>query len=330
MPTRLRTARARLRDIVDPIDLSERVPLTSAAGRVLADPVTTRRPVPHDVGGDTRETTGSVVERDQIVLPAGHRLSRSDLGRCKTVSQTRVAVVTRPTVGVIPTGDHLVDADPESGEIVEPTGLTVASLVERWGGKPTYRDVVREDPEALRAAIQRDLTRDIVVATVDEQTPLPDVVDSLGEVLVDDVSISPGSPACLGRVHETTIILVPGTAVYCLVAAMQLVRPAVKRSGRLPFESFPSRELHLASPLKSEPGTRTFHPVSIAQDEGRSVPDEHAVESHEDVVAEPISLDEQTGISRDATPDGWITVDESTEEVRAGDRVTVEEWEYQP
>ena len=407
--TRLTEAVARLRDVVDPVDRTERVPVTSAVGRVLAADVPARRAVPHydraamdgfavqaedtfgastrspavlrrveeasdaeptvapgravrvhtgselpagadavvkvedadvhgeDVevgsavaGGENVAPVGEDVPEGATVFEAGRRLRESDLALCKSVGATRVEVVARPTVGVVPTGEELVDADPRPGEVVETNGLTAATLVERWGGKPTYRNVVDDERHALRAAVERDLTKDLVVTTggtsVGERDLVPDVVDDLGEVLVHGVALKPGHPVGFGVVRETPVLMLPGYPVSCLVTAVQFVRRAVKRAGRLPLADHPATEAKLTEKIPSEVGVRTFARVAIEDGESG----DEGAERDRVPTARPVRTGGAGVLSSVAAADGWVPVSESREGIPAGETVTVEDWEYQP
>jgi len=434
--TRLTEATARLCEVVDPVERTERVPVTGAVGRVLAEDVRARRPVPHydraamdgfavraedtfgasarspailrkaeavsdgpggenpetveagengdpsvrsgtavgvhtgselpagadavvkvedvDVRGDDVEV-GTAVAAGENVAPvgedvpegttmfeAGRRVRGSDLALCKSVGTTRVEVVARPTVGVVPTGEELVDADPRPGEVVETNGLTVATLVERWGGKPTYRNVVDDERHALRAAIERDLTKDLVVTTggtsVGERDLVPDVVSDLGEVLVHGVALKPGHPVGFGVVRETPVLMLPGYPVSCLVTAVQFVRRAVKRAGRLPLGSHPATEATLVEKIPSDVGVRTFARVKTDRggtDEGgdeRKDDDQNTDPDGEPggATVRPVRTGGAGVLSSVAAADGWVPVPESREGIPAGETVTVEDWEYLP
>lgn len=266
---------------------------------------------------------GEDVAEGQLLYEPGHRLRPSDLGLLKSVGRWKVEVYQQPTVAVVPTGEELVEADPEPGEIIETNGLTVSQYVSRWGGEATYRDIVTDDRAALRAAIQRDLTKDIIVtiggSSVGQRDLMAEVLDELGEVLVHGVAIKPGYPVGFGVVEETPIIMLPGYPVSCLMDAVQLLRPALKKAGHLPVEPLPSREATLTRKIPSEPGTRTFARVET------SVDDETG-----DRTATPTRSSGAGVLSSIALADGWVVVPEDREGYAAGDRVAVEDWEAQP
>ncbi|WP_336364296.1 molybdopterin molybdotransferase MoeA [Halalkalicoccus salilacus] len=269
--------------------------------------------------GENVGDAGEDVAKGQRLYEPGHRIRPSDLGLLKSVGLDAVEVAERPTAAVIPTGEELVQTDPGPGEIIETNGLTVSRLVDRWGGRPTYRDVVTDDREALRAAIQRDLTKDLIVTTggssVGERDLIPEVVDDLGEVLVHGVALKPGHPVALGVVEDTPVIMLPGYPVACIVNAVQFLRPALKRVGGMPIEDHPTTEARLGRKIRSEPGVRTFARVKLEEEEGERT-------------VEPTRVSGSGVLSSVALADGWVVVPEEREGIAEGERVAVEDWEW--
>ena len=271
-----------------------------------------------------RENVGEIgedVTEGQPLYDPGHRLRPSDVGLLKSVGVFEVDVYDRPTVGVIPTGEELVEANPQPGEVIETNGLTVSQFVQRWGGNATYRDIVTDDESALRAAVQRDLTKDVIVTTggssVGERDLIPEVVSELGEVLVHGVALKPGHPVALGVVEETPVIMLPGYPVACIINAMQFLRPVLKHVGNLPIEPVQTAPATLLRKIPSEPGTRTFARVRTEQtDDG--------------LTATPTRASGSGVLSSVALADGWVVVPEDREGYGAGETVAVENWEALP
>ena len=270
--------------------------------------------------GENVAPVGEDVSEGQTLYDPGHRLRPSDLGLLKSTGVDEIETYERPTVGVVPTGEELVQADPAPGEVIETNGLTVSQYVERWGGVPTYRDVVTDDEAALRAAVQRDLTKDIVVTTggssVGERDLIPEVIEELGEVLVHGVALKPGHPCALGVVEDTPVVMLPGYPVACIVNAVQFLRPLVKHLGHLPAAPHPTRAARLDRKIRSEPGVRTFVRVSLDGDEDG------------ELTATPTRAGGSGVLSSVALADGWVVVPEEREGIPEGETVTVEDWEY--
>ena len=268
--------------------------------------------------GENVGPVGEDVAAGDRLFEAGHRLRPSDLGLLKAVGHRAVRVYDRPRVEVVPTGDELVQADPEPGEVVETNGLTASRYVRRWGGEATHRDVVSDDRAALRAAIERGLDADAIVTTggssVGERDLVPDVLADAGEVLVHGVAVRPGHPVALAVVEGTPVLALPGYPVACIVNAVQFARPAVKRLGRLPPNEHPTTRARLTRKVASEPGVRTF--VRVRLEDGTDGPE-----------AVPLRAGGAGVLSSVALADGWVVVPESREGLDAGEAVAVEHWE---
>jgi molybdopterin molybdotransferase len=289
--------------------------------------------------GENVGDAGEDVARGEHLYDPGHRLRPSDLGLLKSVGIDRPEVYAAPTVGVVPTGDEIVQHDPEPGEVIETNGLTVSQLVDRWGGQATYRNIVPDDPSAIRAAIQRDLTKDVVVTTggssVGERDHTVEVIDELGEVLVHGVALKPGHPVALGVVEDTPVLALPGYPVACIVNAVQFLRPAMRAvAGReSPMPDHPTTEATLARKIDSEPGVRTFARVRLDRSsesaDGTESDTDTATDSTTDrPQAVPTRASGSGVLSSVALADGWVVVPEDIEGVPADATVAVEHWEW--
>ncbi len=273
---------------------------------------------PAAVGQHVAEA-GEDVRAGDVVCRAGQWLRPSDLGLLKAVGRTSVQVVEQPIVAVVPTGDELVETDPAPGEIIETNGLTVASLVRRWGGQPRYRSIVTDDDAALDAALTRDRDADIIVTTggssVGERDRIPEVVDARGEVFVHGVALKPGHPVALGVVEDTPVLMLPGYPVACIVNAVQLLRPAIAWAMGTDPPAHPTVQARLERKLRSEAGHRTFARVAIEQQDGTTT-------------AVPVRTSGAGVLSSVTEADGWVAVPEAREGIPAGEDITVELWEW--
>ncbi|AAG18720.1 molybdenum cofactor biosynthesis protein [Halobacterium salinarum NRC-1] len=272
-------------------------------------------------GGANVAPIGEDVSDGQHLYDAGHRLRPSDLGLLKSAGVDAVAVYERPTVGVLPTGEELVAADPGPGEVVETNGGTVAQYVSRWGGVPTRRGVVTDDEAALRTAIREAVdSHDVVVTTggssVGARDHVPEVIADLGTVLVHGVALQPGHPVALCVVDDTPVVALPGYPVAAIVNAVQFLRPLLKAVGHAPATAHPTTDAVLARKIASEPGTRSFVRVTRHGDEdGRPT-------------VTPTRAGGSGVLSSVALADGWVVVPEDCEGYDAGTTVAVEQWEW--
>ncbi len=270
-------------------------------------------------GGENVAPIGEDVSEGQHLFDPGHRLRPSDLGLLKSVGDEHVEVFDRPRVSVIPTGEELVQFEPQPGEVIETNGQTVSQYVQRWGGEPTYRSVVTDEFGALSAALSRDLDHDVVVTTggssVGERDLIPEVVADAGEVLLHGVALKPGHPFAFGRIEETPVLMLPGYPVAAIVNAVQFLRPTLKHLGQYPLTEFPTTPAELGRKISSEPGLRTFVRVKIDDDDGNPT-------------AIPTRASGAGVLSSVALADGWVVVPEGLEGYDVGETVTVENWEW--
>ena len=272
--------------------------------------------------GENVGDVGEDVAAGQTLYEPPHELRPSDLGLLKSVGLDAVTAYERPRVAVIPTGEELVQGEPAPGEVIETNGQTVSQLVRRWGGEPSYRDVVTDDREALTAAIEADLDHDVVVTTggssVGARDLVPEVVAELGEVLVHGVALKPGHPVAMGRIESTPVLMLPGYPVACIVNAVQFLRPVVKRVGGLPDRPHPTRRAELTRKIPSEPGTRTFARVRL----------EPPADGEGAYAATPTRASGSGVLSSVALADGWVVIPEAMDGYEAGRAVDVELWEW--
>jgi len=296
----LETARRELGGYAVPVDRTDRIPLSVAVGRVLATAATANDRVPD-----------ASIDADEPVFEAGHQVRPADVGLLKAAGVNELLTRQRPQVGIVPTGDGIVEYDAGADERVETAGFTLAQYADRWGGKVTYRNAVEDEPPSLRMAVQRDLTRDMLVVTGTEPgDEVREVVRDLGEVLVDRVTIEPGRETGLAVVQDRPVLLLPESPVDARVSAVQLLRPLLKSFAGAPLADHPTRSATLAGPAETDPAVRSFVPVAID--------------------GETATLLSGTDLETATRADGWVTVPASADDPAAGDAVSVQNWDYLP
>jgi molybdopterin molybdotransferase len=94
--------------------------------------------------------------------------------------------------------------------------------------------IVADDPEALRAALQRAAAgSDLILTTggvsVGEEDHVRAQVEALGEMKVWKLAIKPGKPLAYGRVGQTPLLGLPGNPASVLVTFCLLARPYLLR-----------------------------------------------------------------------------------------------------
>lgn len=190
------------------------------------------------------------------VLPRGHRLRPQDLGALASVGITEIAVVARPLVGILATGDEVVAASetPQPGQVRDVNTHTVSALVHRAGGVPRSYGIVPDRFEALAEAARRALAEnDVLLISAGSSVSTRDMtaaaIEGLGKpgILVHGVSMHPGKPTILALAGEKPVFGLPGNPVSTMIAFQLFVAPAIARlldSAEPPRRLVPARLTH--------------------------------------------------------------------------------------
>ena len=182
-------------------------------------------------GEDFREGDG--------LMGTGAVLGPAQLGVLASVGRAAVEVYRRPRVGIMGSGDELVDIDRfhevlAGQKIVSSNGYTLHALVRSAGGRPIDLGIARDDPVSLRDHLARASGCDLLITSagvsVGEFDYTREVLSSLGaEMKFWRVRMRPGAPLGFGVLGGMPWIGLPGNPVSAMVTFELFVRPVVLR-----------------------------------------------------------------------------------------------------
>ena len=189
--------------------------------------------------GDAVRAAGSDVGAGDEVFPAGTVLSAAHVGVLASIGRTDVRVHPRARVGVLSTGDELVeDGRPlQPGQIRESNRPMLLGLVEQSGCVPVDLGLVPDDEAAITAAIERAVaTCDAVVTSggvsMGDFDLIKVVLDRMGDMAWMQVAIKPAKPFAFGVLpgahRPVPVFGLPGNPVSSLVSFEVLARPALR------------------------------------------------------------------------------------------------------
>src|SRR6266850_2338590 len=189
--------------------------------------------------GMATRRAGEDLRKGETVLTKGTVLRAAEIGLLASVGRARIRVRKRPRVAVFSTGDEIVDLDQpmERGQIRDSNRYTLASAIRAAGAEPWVRGIVRDSPDALRAALREGLAADAIVTSggvsVGDHDHLKPVLSELGTIDFWAIAIRPGRPLAFGEVKDgerrVPIFGLPGNTVSALVTFEIFVRPALLR-----------------------------------------------------------------------------------------------------
>jgi molybdopterin molybdotransferase len=184
--------------------------------------------------GDNVRPRGGDVKAGDEVLPAGTRVSPSQVGAIAAAGLAQVSCAVRPRAVVLTTGTELRPAGETlgPGEIYESNGAMLAALLRSAGALVERLDPVADDEPSHRAALERGLRADVLVTTGGVSVGPHDLVRAIeAELGVEEVfwgvAVRPGKPLSFGVRERTLVFGLPGNPVSSLVGAELFVRPAL-------------------------------------------------------------------------------------------------------
>lgn len=207
---------------------------------ILADKV--------EPGSNVREV-GSDIKAGSTILAKGSSISPSggELGQLASVGRAEVKVYKRPVIGVLSTGDEIIQHDRPGdlrlGEVRDCNRPTVMSVVQGWGFKAIDLGIAKDKPGALEETLRDALRRvDMVITTggvsMGELDLLkPTIERSLGGTIhFGRVAMKPGKPTTFATVpvkdnngeRITKIIFsLPGNPASAIVTLHLFVLPSL-------------------------------------------------------------------------------------------------------
>ena len=253
----------------DAVIMVERTRALDGGGQVVAE-------VSVPVGNHVRRA-GEDLEAGRVVFEPGEVLQPAHVGVLAGLGIHAINVVRRPRVGVISTGDELVDgSEPLAlGQVRDSNRYSLLSLVREAGLEGVDLGLVRDDPEVIRETIARGTANCDAVLTsggvsMGDYDCVKVVLDEMGEMSWMQVAIKPAKPFAFGLVDRTPVFGLPGNTVSSMVSFELLASPALRRMMGHGQLHRPRVQATAASPLRRNPdGKIHFARVVWSYHEGR-------------------------------------------------------------
>lgn len=257
----------------------------------------------------------------QVLLPAGRVLRPQDVGLLASLGVGEAEVVTRPLVGIISTGDEVVDVSetPGPGQVRDVNTHTLAAQLHAAGAEPHPLGLVPDDEKAIRGRVQRSIEScDLTLLSGGSSMGVRDLTVDIflsfagASLLVHGVSVAPGKPFIWVDTAGHALLGLPGQVASCMIAFHLFVEPIIERMlGReaASFTRFGRRRAVLGRNVPGIQGREAFHRVVLRPGE-------------DGPVAEP--LFGKSGLLRTLTQaEGLVRVPLGCEGLDEGSQVTV-------
>lgn len=272
--------------------------------------------------GENVIRVGEDVAQGQTIQAMGSRMRPAEIGGLMALGITQVRVVRKIRVGLISTGDEVIDPfqSPRPGQVRDINSYTLGALVEKNGGEAIRYGIVADQFETLKDVSAKALSAcDMVIITAGSSASTrdmtADVIRLLGEpgVLVHGINTRPGKPTILGVCNGKAVIGLPGNPVSALVNGYLFVVPVLEKLlGVLPKPT-PSVLARLTVNLASQAGREDWWPVKLIANRQSQI---------ENLEADPI-FGKSNLIFTLASADGLIRIHPDATGLSAGEIVEV-------
>lgn len=192
-------------------------------------------------GANTR-LAGEDIRAGAVMLPAGQRLSPQDMALAAAQGMTELPVRRRVAVALFSTGDEVI----EPGQVRPPSAIYDANrflllaLLEKLGARVTDLGILRDDPDALAAALAaaadgHDLVLTSGGVSTGEADHVRTAVERAGRLVFWRIAIKPGRPVAMGvlpardSIGQAAFVGLPGNPAAVFVTFVRVVRPLLLR-----------------------------------------------------------------------------------------------------
>ncbi len=191
--------------------------------------------------GDHVRPRGDDIEAGAIVLTAGTCCDVGEIGLLAALRRSTITVRKRPTVGILSTGDELVDIDEPlaPGKIVNSNSYSLAELCHAHGAVPLIHPIVRDSKAQIRRAIEDMSDADFILSSggvsVGEYDFVKEVLEEMNaRFRFWRVAMKPGKPLLFCTLGDQPYFGLPGNPVSSMMSFLQFVRPAIRKASGFP------------------------------------------------------------------------------------------------
>lgn len=165
------------------------------------------------------------------VLISGRKLTSSDIGALAAMGITELAVIKKPLVGIISTGDELVPVSvtPADGQIRDVNSAMLDALCREAGADTKLYGIIPDDAGHLTEAVESAIRScDIILisggSSVGTKDITAQIIEQHGNLLLHGIAMKPGKPTIVGNADGKPVFGLPGHPVAAFFVSQLFVR----------------------------------------------------------------------------------------------------------
>ena len=265
---------------------------------------------------------GEDIPIGRLVVGKGSVLRPGEIGVIASVGYTAVKVIRRPVIGILSTGDELVEPGEslQPGKIYNSNSYSIAAATLKYGGIPRLLGIARDNLDSMDAKLQQGLETDLLLTSAGvskgDYDMVKDVLAHHGQIDFWSVRMRPAKPLAFGVLKTpegrgVPHLGLPGNPVSALVAFEQFARPAIyKMMGKTRFRK-PVIRAVLEDPIHNLDGRRVYARAVISK--------------RDDTYYARLTGDQSSGVLTSmARANGLAICPEEVQEIKVGETVEVQ------
>lgn len=185
---------------------------------------------------DAVRPRGQNVHRGDVGLRRGTRVTAAGLALAAAMGHAEMPVHVRPRVGILITGDELVEpgAALPPGGVFDGNGVALEALVRAAGAVPVPLPPVSDRAGALGKRVREAPDVDLLISSggisMGRYDRVRDHLTEHGAIRFRKVLVKPGGPATFALVDGTAWLGLPGNPVSVMVTFLMLARAWIDRA----------------------------------------------------------------------------------------------------
>ncbi len=180
---------------------------------------------------------GCDIAANSVVLTAGQVLTPQAVGLAASVGCAQLSVYRALRVGVVTTGDELVQPGNAlaPGQIYNSNGVQVQTQLQLLGMDVALVDSLPDDPNAIGSTLERlagqvDCLITCGGVSVGEEDHVRAQIQARGRLDLWKLAIKPGKPLAFGAIKQTPVFGLPGNPVSAWATFALVVKPWLMRA----------------------------------------------------------------------------------------------------
>lgn len=177
---------------------------------------------------------GEDIRAGERAIAANSLLRPQEIGMLASLGKTSVRVYRRPRVGVLATGDELLEigSPPAPGKIINSNSYSIAAQVVESGGDPVILGIAEDEMERTCDRIREGIRGDLLITTggvsVGDRDCVKEAIVALGgEIKFWKVHMKPGKPVAFAILEGKPVFALPGNPAAAMISFEVFVRPAL-------------------------------------------------------------------------------------------------------